>query len=186
MSRSSAHSDRRRGFTLPELLLAVTLSGILFTAILGAYLFLGRSLTRLVNVHRQEVESRRLLRQFTEDVSAAISLPTGTASQIQVVKMTGASSPTTTTVSYVYQSSSGTISRTDASGTLTLVSGITPGAFVLTYYNEGGTAITPAPQSVKSVELSYTSELGNAGSGTRARYVVVSPRVVLRNKPVLQ
>lgn len=181
MSRSSAHSSRHRGFTLPELLIAVTLSGILFAAILSAYLFLGRNLTRLVNVHQQEVASRRTLRQFTDDASAAITLTTATSTQLAMVKPTAAG---TTSVSYAYNSSAGTLTRTDATGSRTLVSGIT--AFAFTYYNEGGTAITPAPQSVKSVELSFSTAVGNAASGTLARYVVVSPRVVLRNKPALE
>lgn len=177
----SAHSDRHRGFTLPEVLIAVGLSGILFAAILSAYLFLGRNLTRLVNVHQQEVASRRTLRQFTDDASAAISLTTATSSQLALVKPTASG---TTSVSYAYNSSAGTLTRTDATGSRILVSGLT--AFALTYYNEGGTVITPAPQSVKSVELSFSTAVGSSASGTLARYVVVSPRVVLRNKPALE
>ena len=45
---------------------------------------------------------------------------------------------------------------------------------------------TTLPLSIKEVELSFTSAAGNAASGTQARYSGVSPRLLLRNRPLLQ
>lgn len=285
MSRSSAHNRRIVAFTLPELLLAVTLSGILFTAILSAYLFLGRSLTRLMNLQQQEVQSRRTLRQFTDDASATIALTTASSSQVDLERLisslvtannnsfasdtgwwtknnvniangvatasgngslsrtslltvgkryrvsctvtsnpgnitlndgvtnwvtwtgtgeksfdavaTGAnlvlnlpagavidnvSAIEFMTISYAY--ANGALTRTDASGTTTLASGVTDLAF--TYYTENGSAVTSSRHSVKSVELFVSTAVGNLNSGTLARYTTVSPRIVLRNKATLQ
>jgi prepilin-type N-terminal cleavage/methylation domain-containing protein len=184
MSPTSDHRSRRgrrRGFTLVEIMVATSISAIVFAGILAAYLFVGRNLTRLVNIQHQEVESRRTLRLVTQDVSAAIQLTTATSSQLNLTKPTSGG---TTTVSYSYSSANGTLSRTDSVGTQTLLSGLTD--FTITYYNEGGTAVSSNTQSVKAVEVSFTSAAGTANIGTRASYTTVSPRVLLRNKAVLQ
>lgn len=161
-------------------MVAVSAMAIVFAGIFAAYLFVGRNLTRLVNFQRQEVESRRALRQFTQDLSAAISLTTATSTQIALTKPTATG---TTTVSYTYSSANGMLTRTDTAGTRTILSGLT--AFTLSYFNETGSS-TASTQSVKGVEFSYSSAVGTAASGTRASYTTVSPRVVLRNKPALQ
>ena len=162
-------------------MVATSLSAIVFAAILASYLFVGRNLTRLVNVQHQEVESRRTLRQVTQDVSSAIQLTTATSSQLSLTKPTSSG---TTSVSYVYSSGGGTLTRSDAVGTQTLLSGLTD--FTITYYNEGGTAVTSSTQSMKAVEFTFTSGAGSAASGTLAAYRTVSPRILLRNKAVLQ
>ena len=180
MSRISDHRTKA-GFTLVELMVAMSLSAIAFAGILSAYLFLGRSLTRLVNTQRQEVQSRGTLRRFTQDLSAAVSLTTATSTEIAFTK---AVSTGTAAVSYTYSTGNGTLTRADSSGSQTLLSGLT--ACTLTYYNESGIAVTSSPQSVKSVELSFASAVGGANTGTRTSYSTVSPRIVLRNKPALQ
>lgn len=162
-------------------MVAVSVCSIIFAGIMSAYLFVGRNLTRLVNFQRQEVESRRTLRQFTQDLSAAIQLTTATSSAIALTKPT---STGTTTVSYAYASGAGTLTRTDSVGTQTLLSGVT--TFALSYFNEAGSSVSSGSQSIKSVEFSYSSGSGSAASGTLAASTTVSSRVVLRNKPALQ
>jgi prepilin-type N-terminal cleavage/methylation domain-containing protein len=171
----------RRGMTLVEILVGTSLAAILAVAVLSAYLFLGRNLTRLVNFQEQEVESRRFLRYFTTEVSAAISLTTATATTLTFTMPTGSGN---TTVSYVYTSGNSTVTRTAGGTSLPMATGLT--AFTFTYYNEGNTAVSGSPQSVKSVEFAYTSASGSQASGTQASYRTVSPRVLLRNKQVLQ
>jgi prepilin-type N-terminal cleavage/methylation domain-containing protein len=170
-----------RGFTLVELLVATSLSAIVFAGVLSAYLFIGRNLTRLVNFQQQEVESRRTLRYLTEDVSAATVLTTATASRLDLTKPASGGS---TAISYVYSPGDQTLTRTDPSGTRTLLTGLTD--FSLLYYNRTGMAIASSLLSVKSIELSFSSTAGSAASGTLASYSTVSPRIVMRNKPVLE
>ncbi|HUR60618.1 MAG TPA: hypothetical protein VM029_23050, partial [Opitutaceae bacterium] len=118
-------------------MVAVSLCAIVFAGILSAYLFVGRNLTRLVNFQQQEVQSRRALRQFTQDLSAAIQLTTATSSQIALTKPTASG---TTTVSYLYSSGSGTLARTDTAGTQTILRGVT--SFALSYFNEAGSTVS--------------------------------------------
>ena len=159
----------------------MSISLIVMGGILAAYLFVGRNLTRLVNLQQQEVQSRRALREFTQDLSAGSQLTAATATQVQITKPIASG---TTSVTYTYSSASGTLARADAAGTRTLLSGLT--SFAFTYYTETGNAVTGATQSVKSVEFTFASATGTAAAGTRASYASVSPRVVLRNKPALQ
>jgi prepilin-type N-terminal cleavage/methylation domain-containing protein len=320
MLRINVHRPAAPGFTLIEVMISMSLLAIICTAVISAYLFLGRNLTRLVNVQQQQVQSRRALRVFTQDLSAAIQLTTMTSTQIALSKpagsgtatvtfryanapatdrpmsimvngtvvnsnlsfpstgawttwattsivvnlnpgsntiratattanggpnvdkidvTSGSSSPVsyqgedatfgnsafeninagytgtgyanyanatgsfvqwtvnqaTATVSYAYTAPSpstaanGTLIRTEtippaAATTQTLLSGLT--AFTFNFYDVGGNAITSNPQNVKTAELSFTSAVGTAAIGTQASYVTVSPRVLVRNKGILQ
>lgn len=187
MYRISDHKTRlragrsHRGFSVVELIVATCLAAFVIAAILSAYVFIGRNLTRLLNTQEQEVKSRRTLRMFTGDVSAAIRLTSATATGFSLTKPTISGN---TTVSYAYSTGNGTLTRTEAGSSLTLLTGIT--AFSLEYFNEGGTTITGSTQSVKSIELAFTTASGVASNGTLATYRSVSPRIVLRNKATLE
>lgn len=162
-------------------MVATSLLAVVLAGVLAAYLFVGRNLTRLVNVQHQEIESRRTLRTFTQDLSAAIQLSTATDTNLTLTKPAAAGG--TVTVSYTYSSANRTLVRTEAGANNTLLSGLT--TFTITYYNESGSVVTASPQSVKAVEFAFASATGSAASGTQASYTTVSPRVLLRNKPAL-
>jgi hypothetical protein len=162
-------------------MVAASLSAIVFAGILSAFLFMGRSLTRLINLQTQEVASRRAVRLFTQDVSAAIQLTTCVATQVTMTKPAASG---TTTVSYGFDAATGVFVRTEGSDAQTILRGLT--ALAITYYNEGGAVITGSPQSVKAVEFSFTTATGSEASGTKVNYRMVSPRVILRNKPLLE
>lgn len=186
MSRINVHSSTRRvgGFTLVEIMVATTLLGVVFAGVLAAYVFLGRNLTRLVNLQQQEVESRRTLRTFTQDLSAAIDLSTATSASVVFRKPVSSG---IATVSYVYSSGAGTLVRTEpypGGASQTLLRGLT--SFAISYYSEAGTAVSDSPVSVKAMEIAFTTSVGTSASGTAAQYKSVSPRVLLRNKTALQ
>jgi prepilin-type N-terminal cleavage/methylation domain-containing protein len=188
MSRTSVHSSRARGgFTLVELMVSLSISAVVIGGVLSAYIFLGRNLGRMVNVQHQMMQSRRTLEMFKKDVGQASALTTATAAQVVLTKPVSSG---TATVTYSYDSAAGKLDRTEVvapatSGTpLTIVSGLT--AFTFSYYNSGGTAVTSSAQSVKSVEFAYTSTNGSANGSTLTTFNSVSPRIVLRNKPILQ
>lgn len=183
MSRISDRStgEARRGFTLVELMIACTMAAIVFAAIFAAYIFIGRNLTRLVNFQEQEAQARKTIRYFTADVGAAIALSTATSSSFTLSKPTASG---TTTVTYTYSAVNGVLQRVEGAVTQTLLSGVT--AFAIEYYTEAGSLVSGSPQSVKAVEISFTTAEGNATIGTRNVYTLVSPRVVLRNKTALQ
>jgi prepilin-type N-terminal cleavage/methylation domain-containing protein len=186
MSRISAHSSRhRRGFTLVELLVGVSISAIVIGGVLAAYTFLGRNLGRLVNLEHQQLQSRRALKYFTQDLSTASSITTATVSSIVMTKPLASS---TATITYVYDS--GTLTRyylippaTVATPTI-MLQNLT--SFSFKYYNSSGTEVTSSPQSVKTAEFIYASAEGSNNGYTRTTFSSVSPRVVVRNKPLLQ
>ena len=189
-------SAARRGFTLVEVMIASSLLAVVLAGVLAAYLFVGRNLTRLVNLQQQEVESRRVLRQFTQDVSAAMSLTTAISSpQLTLTKPPEAditppnTQPDTVYYFYTPPSPSGTATgiferKLNDGPRQKVLSGLT--TLTITYYNERGSIVTSSNHSMKAAELSFTSEAGSAKSGTQARYTTVSPRVVMRNKPALE
>jgi Tfp pilus assembly protein PilW len=95
---------------------------------------------------------------------------------------------TPATVSYLYDSSAGTLTRTAGGVTTTLLTSIDSAASSpsngFACYNESSTAVTLAA-SVKSVEFAFTTKVGTATIGTQSSYKIVSPRVVVRNKQFL-
>src|SRR4051812_26234634 len=88
MSRISANSAERarRGFTLIEVMLGVTLSAIIFAGILGGFTFLGRNLTRLMNAQEQDAKSRRAFYLLGKDINAATQL--GSAANERSIQLT--------------------------------------------------------------------------------------------------
>ena len=169
------------GFTLSELMFAMSISAFVFAGVLSAWLFLGRNFTRLMSFQQQSEQGRDALYVFARDVHGAMQVATAGSSQLALT-MPPQASPTT--ISYTYNATSGTLTRTDASGTTTTpLIGLT--ALNFSYFNTAGTA-TASSLSISQVELSYTSANGIAASGTQSSFPLVSSRVILRNKPFLQ
>jgi prepilin-type N-terminal cleavage/methylation domain-containing protein len=185
------------GFTLVELIVSVTLSAMIFAAILGGFTFLGRNLTRLVNTRDQDAKSRRAFYQFGQDITAATTLG-GTASDGTLeLTVQGLGN-----VQYAFDPAAFTFSRIapavaapHAPETTVLLTDLS--SFTFKYYNQAGTRLSLGTnpdvdltksgiQSVKEIELSFTSAVGNSASGTRTVFAGKSPRFVLRNRPLLQ
>lgn len=191
--KTSARSCSAAGFTLVELLIGLSLSLTIMAAVLSSYLFLGRSLSRLVNQQTLESEGRRTLAQFAQDVRAA-SFISGTPS-VSAVTLTIPSGASTTTVAWSYNSTTGTLTRTPASGTARiLVSNLTGLHF--RYYNETGAAYdsgstpyttqTAYMSGLKQISLTFTSQIGSANNGTlTAVHYFASPRHLVRNRALL-
>ncbi len=101
------------------------------------------------------------------------------------------SAATTSTVSYVYDTSTSNASFSRiANGITTLLldsinTGATTPANGFAFYDQNGNSMASSSPLVKQVEFSFTTYAGTATSGTQSSYVLVSPRVILRNKPLL-
>jgi hypothetical protein len=175
-----------------ELVISMTLSAIVFAAILSGFTFLGRNLTRLVNRQDQETKSRHAFYIFSKDISVATQVAAGSNTTLSLkLPVLGGG---TSTVFYSFNSTAGALTRTDSVGSTVLLTDLT--AFNFNYFNGAGIqlALTPDNQtpsglsvvSVKEVELKFTSALGSSTSGVRSSYASVSPRLLLRNKALLQ
>ena len=194
MSRTSANNLKsgREGFTLVELVVSMGLSAMVFAAILSGFTFLGRSLTRLVNTQDQEAKHRRAFYLFSQDVSSAIQVISG-SDRTLTLKLSG-SGGATPNVSYEFDTVAGTLTRIDNASSTVLLTNLT--AFDFNYFNATGAALAldssaPTPSKpgvlgVKEIELSFTSAAGSLASGVQTHYTSVSPRLLLRNKALLQ
>lgn len=189
----AARTAATAGFTLVELMISMSLALMIIAAVLSSYLFLGRSLGRLVTQQTLDNEGRRALAYFAQDVRLASGI-SGTPSASSVT-LTVPSGATTTTVAYTYNSGTGTLTRTPASGTsLTLASNLL--SFYFRYYNDTGTAYdsgsvpyttqTSYMAGIKQISLTLTSQTGSANNGTRtAVNNFTSPRLLIRNRALL-
>ncbi len=172
------------GFTLVELLIGMSLSLMVLTAVLSSYLFMGRNLVRLVNQQEIETESRRTLLYFAQDVRMASSLSGPSATG---VTFTVPTSGGTTTVAWSYSSANGTLTRTPATGTAqVLINNLQSCAF--SYYNIAGNSVTDYVNSVslsnmRRIALAFSAQAGSANNGTLTIvHQAASPRLSMRNK----
>jgi hypothetical protein len=167
----------------------MTLLMVVGLGVLSAYLYMGRNLTRLVNMQQQDVKARRTLETFAQDVGAATTFVTATDSQFEFYLQSAAG--TGDRVNYTYTtgaSATGRLVRTympaaGAAEVITLLTNLS--VFDFNYFNEPGIATTSLSY-IKSAQFSFTSQVGTAASGTQASYSSVSSRIVARNKPTLQ
>lgn len=191
VSMSPTRAPRRRdaGFTFIEVLIAATLSLIVIGAVFSAYIYMGRNLTRLVNMQEQDVRNRRTMETWGKDVGSATAIVTATDTQFAFRVQSAAG--TSDVVNYTYTAganATGTLVRTytPAVGvvtTTTLLTKLT--AFDFNYYTEPGVATTTITW-IKSAQFSYTAQVGVSTTGTLAVYPNVSARIVIRNKALLK
>jgi Tfp pilus assembly protein PilW len=187
-------------FTLVELLIGMTLSLTVMTAVLSAYTFMGRSLARITNQETLETASRRTLLYFAQDVRMANGI-SGTPSASSVT-LTLPTANSTRNITYHYNSGgsattvsgysipANSLARIDVSAStgLTLHRNLLSCSF--TYYDSSGnpyTSYTNYMTGLKQVMLSFTSQTGVSSTGTLTPVnTVASPRLLLRNKAWLQ
>ena len=199
---------RKSAFTLVELLIGATLSGMVMAAVLSSYIYLGRSFGRLANQQILESEARRTLAYFTKDAQAATGI-SGTPSATSVT-LTIPTSTGTTTVAYAYDSTTGTFTRTPAGGTaLVLLRNITDGDssttadLTIRYYDASNNEYTSTTLSagsyltgIKQLSLEFSSQTGLSTSGAQSVsnangtqtqvYRVASSRMRIHNSALLQ
>ncbi len=180
----------RAGFTLVELLVAVSLAGIVMTGMLTTYLFLGRNLVRLNNQQSLDEEHRRLLLEFSQDFRKAEAV---TAASDTAVTFRVPTATTTFTITYTYTAGAnftGTLVRTTVPATTTRTIANSLGSFDFDYFDASDTAVTNFPNkltSVKKVSFDYTAQAGYARTGTRTPVqTIASARFLLRNARFLE
>ena len=114
------------------------LSAFILAGTLSTFLFVGRSSASIQNYADMESQARRALEIFSHDARQAGAI--SWTSSIQITLTVDAAS-----VVYAYSPVTGSFTRTDASGTRTLITGITPGTFTFRPYNLSGVPLPPPP-----------------------------------------
>ncbi len=197
-------SSRRAGFTLSELMIGVSLSLIVMTAVLASYVFVARTYARTVafgsaNQPTLEAQGRRTLAYFAQDVQLSSALGNPTASSVTLTVpgslggtkevsyyFNGTASPVTVNGYAVPAMSLARIDVTTGAG-LTLHSTLL--TCVFSYYdstnNPYTTYVSHLP-GIKQMSVAFTAQSGTATNGTLTRiYKIASPRLALRNKALL-
>ena len=188
------HGRGGRGFTLVELLVSTGLGAIVLAAVLTSVLMINRSGYLLNNYIEMEKQARNALETFAIDARMTESVNWTRKSDGTLIAIT-LIPPDTKSVTYTYNSTAGTLVRTDNTTlqTLTLVSGIQSLSFTAYKYSEltGLAAINPSiaatsdtllKNDTKMVQISL-SAVRTRSTLADATNTVVSARYVLRNKP---
>jgi Tfp pilus assembly protein PilW len=191
-----ARAPRVGGFTLLEVMMVTFISSFVFAGVLSAYIFLGRGLARQVNAEGLESRTRLALYWFTQDVSNATTIAvqnpgagvTGTQMTLAVASL----GTVTYACDWSLGSPFGKLTRQVNSGpVLTLLNNLS--SFSFGYYDPtGNVVIAPgtAPSTpqidIKQAYMTFTSTAGVASTGAQSNFTVVSARVTLKNKALLQ
>jgi Tfp pilus assembly protein PilW len=197
------------GFSLVEMMAAMSISMVVIAALLSSYTFLGRNLVRDSNQQQLEVQSRKMLQVFGQDVRMAANIPSFSANEV-TLRLPSGSGTSFFDVAYAFSASAGTyqvpLLRADGTtanyaytaptaGTLTRIDGTNGAVTLLTgasnfsfrYLDKLGLSVDPTPPTyplrVKQIEVSgFTITAGTASIGTQSQYTGASARLVLRNK----
>jgi len=170
-----------------ELMISATLGSFLLLAVLTAFLFMGRSGANMQNYTEMEVQARRAIETFAEDVRMAKDATWNTAQSLTLTVVT--SSGTTATRTYTYDSTAGTFTRVAGTDTRKLITGISTFSFTAYKINtdtidlSDSTTLAAASSLTKQVQISLRT-IRSTRTVTDATNSVISARFILRNKKV--
>lgn len=195
MTTSSPRAtERRKGFSLVELLVAMAISTAVLAGVLSSLLLFTKTSLRLGIYNAMETQATKGIELFGRDLRMAQKITTA-GTPINQVQLTlppvGAGS--LTTVTYTYDSAGRTFRRAAGAATTVLVSDIEPGTFKFVRFdmaknndeaNADGT--TPgtliSDYSTNQLQVSMTSSPDTRGLFARSTKRVISARFVLRNR----
>lgn len=190
MTFTTVHSSRgqrgrRSGFTLVEVMIALSLGVIVLGIATGSLVFLARSSVAAGNYQNMGISGRKALEYFASDARmtddvVGIAVFSGTKRAYSTVLSVYNASKTTEEISYVYNQSAGTFMRYDASGTGTvLLNGVQ--RLFLTFYDINGNE-TVDPLAAKEVQLSAKMERKALALDNTDE--IISARFMMRNRVV--
>ncbi len=168
--------SRKRGFTLAEVLIAVSISSVFMSGITSSYIFIFKSSLGMSQYIEMSTQSQIGLERFGRDMRMAVDVSAATSTAI-TLEVQGESG--TSTVQYIYDSSSKSLNRIDGSWNLTVISNIESLSF--RYYNLLGNTTTN-PVEVKKIQLEALLE--KTVFEVKNTTNIVSAKFMLRNRKV--
>jgi prepilin-type N-terminal cleavage/methylation domain-containing protein len=184
---AGANSDRRGrrpgGFTLVEVMIAVTLCALLTGAALTSFTFTLQGERSLANYSEMNAKARKMLEQVGRDLRSAGDVPAGgySSTSLQILVPSDTTGNNWQTVTWAYNAIAGTFTRTLAgSAAVTYATNIT--SFNFKYYNNNGVAPT-SDVDLKQVQLSMSMQryLTTSNAASTSEYVI-SAQFTLRSK----
>ncbi len=172
--------DSRAGFSLIEILIAMSLSALALAAVLSSFVFVARSSVGVANYSEMNTESRTGLEIFGRDVRNAQGIVEGFNEHAFTLIMPGGGER----ITYQYRpnvKSKPLVRITESGVTETIMTGIQTLQFNYTNL-QGHTNNTMATMEVKQIQLQLTLLRYTIGLKNTER--VVSARFILRNQKV--
>ncbi len=171
----------RKAFTLTEVLITLTLCGIVLAASTGSLLFLAKTTKGLGNYQEMNMSSRFTLEDFGSDARMTVDVNSATASTVslEVYDASGGIS----TVVYSYNADAGTFSRTTGGSTDVILKDVQ--SLELVYYNLYGVADDDGsinPLEVKEIQLQ--AEMQRSVLSIKNTNEIISARFMMRNRSV--
>ncbi|MDD3180961.1 MAG: prepilin-type N-terminal cleavage/methylation domain-containing protein [Opitutaceae bacterium] len=166
------------GLTLVEVMISMTLLGLLMSAVLSSFIFILRGEQSLANYNTMNAEARTLLELLGRDSRSATDVTNFSASSLTLV-VPQDTSGNTQEITYEYDGSNGVLFRQVGSATeRILIRDIT--SFNFNYFN-GHRDATTSLAELKQVQLTLriTKEVSQAAT---SQYVI-SAQYTLRAKP---
>ncbi|MDB6111979.1 MAG: hypothetical protein JWR69_3729, partial [Pedosphaera sp.] len=142
-----------RGFTLFEMVIAMGAGGLFFAAVGSMMLFSGKSSAVLGNYVDLDRTSRNALDKMTTEMRQANRLIGYATNQLQFENV-DVSTGVTNTLTYTYNSTAGTLSRSSGSQTSILLTGIVTNSLQFAMYQR-----CPVPESWDQYQLSNTTQV---------------------------
>lgn len=171
----------RRAFTLTEVLITLTLCGIVLAASTGSLLFLAKTTKGLGNYQEMNMSSRFTLEDFGSDARMTVDINSATASAVslEVYDASGGIS----TVVYAYDADAGTFSRTAGGSTDVILKDVQ--TLNLVYFNLYGVKDDDGsinPLEVKEIQLQ--AEMQRSVLSIKNTNEIISARFMMRNRSV--
>ncbi len=163
--------------TLVEVMIAITLCGVVLAVSTGSMLFLAKATKGLGNYQGMNMASRFALEDFGSDarMTKDVNYANASSMSLEVYDSSGG----LTTVIYRYDSSEGTFSRVIGSTTEVILEDVE--SLSLVYYNLHGNATTTELE-IKEVQLQ--AEMRRNVLSIKNTNEIISARFMMRNRSV--
>ncbi len=163
-----------RGFTLVELLIAMSLGAVITLGVISSITYLGRNLVRMSNetslLNAANTASATLQRDIA--LASAVTALSNNAFTLTVATSTGGSE----SVTYTWDAAAGELTRSAPSHTYVVLRNITTCAFTFTDADSDPTTL---PGVVRRIEFDATLSSGSATLGTGATHQLVGPAMLI-------
>lgn len=176
LPRRSALAGSETALTLVEVLVAVTLLGLLISSVLGSYVFLLRGQQSLAHYTTMNSDARALLETLSRDLKSAVGVTNFTATSLTLVVPQNTAGATAE-VTYEFDSLDGVFTREVGGQSVPLATGVVSLGF--TYLN-GNNVVTTSLVELKQVQL--TLRLQRAVALALTSQHVISAQYTLRAK----
>ncbi len=183
---TTTNQTRAKGIALVEMLMSLGVGGLVLSAVASQMFYSGRSFAALANYVDLDNASRSALDKISSEIRQANRLTTYSPSQLQF-ETVDVTSGAVMTLTYTYDSTAGTLQRTYAGQTTTLLKEISTNSFQFTAYQRnpvGGSVNqypTTDPALCKVVQLSWTCSRKILGKAVSTESVQ-SAKIVIRKE----